>query len=262
MPNIAKPVALIGIAEKGYVTLEMSVTGQGGHSSMPAAVTDAESLSRALLKVVVAMRNAGTLTTPVRSQLNWLAPELPFVQRVVLSNLWLFEPLVRRQLAAKPSSDALVRTTIAPTMLSGSEKENVLPQRSSIVINFRVLPGTTTTQVLDSVRKVVGDSRVQVTNKGSVTSEPSAVSSIEGSAFGDLHRAVRETFPDAVVAPSLVLGATDSRHYRELSANIYRFIPVRLQAADIARIHGKNERIAIKHFHEAIAFYTRCLRKQ
>ncbi len=261
LPNVSQPVALIGIAEKGYLTLELSVDGEGGHASMPAALTNAEILARALQKVA-SMRNAGMLTQAVREQLHWLAPELPLAQRVVLSNLWLFEPLVKYQMSQRPPGDAMLRTTIAPTMLQGSDKENILPHRVSAVINFRPLQGTTVDQVISSVHNFVADDRVKTAVKGDITSEPSPVSATEGEAFDSLHRSIRETFPDAIVAPSLVLGSTDSRYYREIAENIYRFIPVRLEAQDVARLHGRDERIAIKHYEEAIGFYVRYLRKQ
>lgn len=261
LPNVSGAVALVGIAEKGYLTVELSVDAEGGHSSMPSPETNIEILAQALTRLG-GLRVEGMLTAPVRAQLQWLAPELPFVRRLALSNLWLFESLVKKQMSEKPSSDAMLRTTIAPTMLRGSDKENVLPHRASAWVNFRLLQGTSVEQVMSSLRKRIPDKRVSIEIKGMVTSEPSAVSPTEGAAFDDLHRSIREAFPDAIVVPSLVLGATDSRHYRDLTDRIYRFIPVRLQAPDIARIHGKDERIAIGHYREAIAFYTHYLRKQ
>lgn len=261
VPGVQGAVALIGIAEKGYLTVELSVEGGGGHSSMPAPVTNVEILAQALTRLA-GLRNDGMLTPTVRAQLQWLAPELPWLKRVALSNLWLFESMVKSQMEARPSSDALLRTTIAPTMLKGSDKENVLPHIASALVNFRLLQGTSVEQVVTSLRKRIADDRVKVEIKGPVTSEPSTVSAIVGPVFDDIHRSIRESFPDALVAPSLVLGATDSRHYRDLTPNIYRFIPVRLEVADIARIHGKDERIAVKHYQESITFYTNLLRKQ
>ncbi|MFN0318078.1 MAG: M20 family peptidase [Burkholderiales bacterium] len=261
VPNVSQPVALIGIAEKGYLTLELSVEAEGGHASMPAVLTNAEILARALQKVM-SMRNAGMLTDAVRRQLHWLAPELPLARRLVLSNLWLFEPLVKHQMSQRPPGDAMLRTTIAPTMLKGSDKENILPHRVSAVVNFRPLQGTTVEQVIASAVNFVDDERVKIAVVGNVTSEPSAVSTTEGEAFGTLHRSIREAFPDALVAPSLVLGSTDSRYYRNIAQNIYRFIPVRVEAADVARFHGRDERIALKHYAEAIGFYARYLHNQ
>jgi carboxypeptidase PM20D1 len=261
LPNVKRPVALIGVAEKGYLTLELSVEGEGGHASMPAPVTNTEILAGAITKVA-GMRNDGMLTSSVRNQLTWLAPELPMMRRIVLSNLWLFEPLVKHQMSRKASSDAMLRTTIAPTMLQGSDKENVLPHRVSASINFRLLQGTSIAQVVSSVQKMVGDERVKVTIKGPVSIEPSPPASVNGEAFETLHRSIREAFPDAIVVPSLVLGATDSRYYQDIARSVYRFIPVRLEEKDIARIHGRDERIAIAHYAESINFYFRYLIRQ
>src|SRR5262249_44938538 len=154
------------------------------------------------------------------------------------ANLWLFRPLVLRILAAQPQTDALLRTTTAPTMLEGGPKENVLPQRARAVVNFRILPGDRIADVLAHVKHTVDDARVAVNPIGH-GDEPSPVSPDDGSEFALLERTIGETLAGVSVTPYLAMGATDARHYASLARNVYRFAPFRARgAADRDRIHG------------------------
>jgi len=180
---------------------------------------------------------------------------------VVFANLWLFAPLVTAQMTSAPSTNALVRTTIAPTMLEGSIKENVLPMRARAVVNLRLLPGMSSESAIRQVAAMVDDARVRIVATGTSRSEPAPVSSIEGEAFRRLHRAVKATFPEAVVSPSLVLGATDSRHFGTIADNVFRFLPARIGRDDLKRYHGVNERIGMDNYGEFIRFYMRYLRE-
>ena len=255
-----RPVALIGIAEKGYLSLEFVVEAEGGHSSMPPAHTAVGVLSAAIARLE-AHPFAATLTPPVRSQLAFLGAEQGWLKRVVFANLWLFAPLVKAQMTSAPSTNALVRTTIAPTMIEGSIKENVLPMRARAVVNLRLLPGMSSESAIRQVAAMVDDARVRIVATGTSRSEPSPVSSIEGEAFRRLHRAVKATFPEAVVSPSLVLGATDSRHFGTIADNVFRFLPARIRRDDLKRYHGVNERIGMDNYAEFIRFYMRYLRE-
>jgi carboxypeptidase PM20D1 len=108
-------VALVRIAEKAHLTVELVVEGAGGHSSMPPRQTAVGILARAVARLEANPMPA-RLEGPVREMLSHLAPELPVGRRLVLANLWATGPLVRRQLAASPGTDALIRTTTAPTI--------------------------------------------------------------------------------------------------------------------------------------------------
>ena len=255
-----KPVALIGIAEKGYLSLEFVVEAEGGHSSMPPPHTAVGLLSAAIARLEASPFPA-TISDPVRSQLAFLGPEQGWLRRVMFSNLWLFAPLVKSQMEKAPSTNAMLRTTIAPTMLEGSIKENVLPMRARGVVNFRLLPGMSSDEAIRRVGAIVDDPRVKIVATGTSRSEPSPVSSIESDAFRTLHRAVKATFPDAIVAPSLVLGATDTRHFIAISDNVFRFLPARLGREDLKRYHGVNERVSIDNYGEFVRFYMRYLRE-
>lgn len=260
LKGIDKPVALVGLAEKGYVSVEMVVESQGGHSSMPPRPTPAGILAAAIQKLETHPMPA-RIAGPARSLFETLAPEMPFANRVILSNLWLLSPLATKVLSGSPATDALLRTTTAPTMLEGSVKENVLPKRVRAVVNFRILPGDTVQSVLDHVKDVVADPRVLVKpidNSGS--QDPSPVSDVLGPGYKSIEKTVRQIFPEAIVAPSLVLGATDSRHYQGIADAVYRFSPQRMKDEDRARFHGTNERVSVKNFGECVRFYAQLVK--
>ena len=260
VPGFDKPVALIGIAEKGYLSLELLVEAEGGHSSMPPAHTAVGILSAAIARLED-NQFAATIPDPVRSQFAFLGPEQGWFRRVIFANLWLFAPLVKSQMEKAPSTGAMLRTTIAPTMLEGSIKENILPMRARGVVNLRLLPGMSSDQAIRRVIDIVGDPRVKIAATGTSRSEPSPVSSPDSDAFRKLHRAVKAIFPEAIVAPSLVLGATDTRHFIALSDNLFRFLPARLSRDDLKRYHGVNERISVDNYGEFVRFYMRYLRE-
>jgi carboxypeptidase PM20D1 len=166
-------------------------------------------------------------------------------------------------LASDPASNASIRTTTAPTMLQAGTADNVLASQAKAIINFRIVPGQTVQDVIEHVIDVVDDPEVEVSCFESCW-DPSPISPISpnspnspngGDPWQALARTIRASFPGVVVAPHLVVGATDARHYQHLSPAIYRFLPIELQPSDRPRVHGTNERIAVDAFARAITFY-------
>jgi carboxypeptidase PM20D1 len=258
MPGVRAPLAVVGIAEKGFVSVELVTSAEGGHSAMPPRTTAAGIVARAVTRLEDNPFQA-RIGGAVAEQLDAVGREMSFGSRVVFANRWLFDPLIRRQLGRAPSTDATLRTTTAVTMLEGSPKDNVLPSRARAVVNLRILPGDSVSGVVERVRRVVDDSRVEVRPVGPLT-EPSPLSPTNDAAWAVLERSIRQVYPDAVIVPYLVVGATDSRHFRDLTPNVYRFSPGRLRADDLLRPHGINERIAVDSYLEGVRFLTRLLR--
>lgn len=258
MPGVDRPTALIGIAEKGFVSVELTARAEGGHSSMPPRNGSIGRLSAAIHRLESSPMPA-RLDGAALQLFDRVGPEMPFAQRAVFANLWLTRPLVIRTLSAAPSSDAMVRTTTAPTIFQAGTKENVLPSRARAVVNFRILPGDSVRGVVAHVRRVVDDTGVHVRAMEGFSSEPSSVSRTDGEAYRVLERSIRQAAPDAVVAPYLVLGGTDARHYHALSDAVFRFLPVRMTPDDLDRIHGTDERISVRDYESAIQFYRQLL---
>ncbi|KQT10756.1 M20 family peptidase [Ramlibacter sp. Leaf400] len=259
IPGITRPVALIGLAEKGYASVALKSSGTPGHSSMPpvGGTSAIGQLAAALHRLDTEQRPAA-LKGVGREMFETLAPEFAGFQRVALSNLWLFEPVVRRQLEKAHSTNALLRTTTALTIVNAGNKDNVLPGQAEAVVNFRLLPGDTTAGMVEHVRSKAGPD-VQVTLLPGA-GNPSRISRTDTPAFQALARTLRSQFPGIVVSPSLVLTGTDSHHYEPVADHIYRFAPVRVKSDDLSRLHGINERISTANLAELVRFYHQLLR--
>jgi len=259
VPGVSRPVALIGVAEKGYASVELTVQTEGGHSSMPPAQSAIGILSRAVERLE-RDRMPARLEGPTRKLLEYVGPEMSFPSRLIMANLWLFAPLIENRFAKAQATNAVIRTTTAVTMFQSGVKENVLPTRARAVVNYRILPGDSVEEVLAHVQRAVSDPRVSISLSEAGHSEPTRSSSSESPAFRHLHRAIRQVLPNTVVAPALVIPATDSRYFVPLAQDVYRFLPIRVVPEDLKRIHGTNERISVENYTECIRFYLQYIR--
>jgi carboxypeptidase PM20D1 len=230
---------------------------------MPGPHTAIGLLSRAIVRVEDHPLPA-RIDGVTRETFDAIGPELPFGPRVLFANTWLFGPLLKQLFAGSATTNALIRTTTAVTLVGGGTKDNVLPSSAWALVNFRLLPGDSSRAVLAHVRGAVGDPRVNVAfadpGRYAEVTEASKVSPIDSTAYRLLRRTVRQSFPGVVVAPYVVTAATDARHYQGLTDNIYRFLPVRVDSPDLERIHGTDERIARKDYAEAVQFYARLIK--
>jgi carboxypeptidase PM20D1 len=257
LPGLERPLALVGVAEKGSASVEIAVEVEGGHSSVPPRQTAIGILSRALVRLEDNPMPGG-IQGPFRDMLETVGREMPFSRRFVLANLWLFGPLVESQLSRTPASDSMMRTSTAVTIVEGGVKANVLPSKARAVVNFRIAPGDSVESVLEHVRRTVADPRVQVV-EARETREPSPVSPTTSEAYETVARAIREIFPDAVVSPYLLPGGTDSRHFTPMTPNVFRFSAIRVGSDDLRRAHGTDERLPIEVLSSMVAFYERLL---
>jgi carboxypeptidase PM20D1 len=253
--GVQRAAALIGVAEKGYLTLELTVESEGGHSSIPPPSTAVGILSRAVAKLEENPFPA-RLDGAADEMFQNVAPSMPFLNRLAFANLWLARPFVTAKITENPYSNAMVRTTTAATMLKGSDKENVLPIIATAVINFRILPGDTAEGVIREVERIIDDPRVKVSTLGKV-SEPSQVSDTDTHFYRALKKSILQASPEnpPIVAPYLLMAATDSRHYKELAANTYRFIGFTLPPEDMKGFHGTDERVATDEYLRAVRTY-------
>jgi carboxypeptidase PM20D1 len=258
LPGLSKPAALIGLAEKGYGTFFLSLDTAPGHSSMPPAQSAIGMMSAALARLE-ATPMPGGIQGVAGEMFGTLAPEMSGINRVMLSNLWLTRPLVESQLQTSPSSNAMLRTTTALTIVRAGNKDNVLPGRIEAAVNFRILPGDTIDSVEAHLKRALGNDAIQV-KRYPGNSEPSPVSPTDSTGYRSIEQAVRQVFPDALVAPGLMTAATDSRHFSIVSDAVYRFSPFRVKSEDLPRFHGTNERVSISNYAEMIQFYHQLLR--
>jgi carboxypeptidase PM20D1 len=246
-------VGLIGVTERGYATLELLAEGEGGHASMPPERSAVFSLSRALARLQERPMDAH-IDGVVGELLDRLRLEQPPLQRLITSNPWLFAGLIAAEMESKPGSNAMLRTTFAPTIVRAGEVENSLPTQARAWVNARVHPSDSVASVLAYVQDLVSDLGVSVSLREGAC-DPPPVSPASGRAWELLCRAMKVLEPGCVQAPSLVVGATDARHYAGLSDHVYRFVPMRLAPEDLPRIHGINERIRVENLAELVRFY-------
>ncbi|MBC7705237.1 MAG: M20 family peptidase [Rhodoferax sp.] len=263
IPGLSKPAALIGVAEKGYLSVVVKVPGTPGHSSMPPPKnTSAIAVMGHTLQQIDNDQMPAHIRGIAAEMFASLAPEMDGFARVALSNLWLFGPIVQKQLEAGASTNALLRTTTALTMVNAGNADNVMPGEVSATINYRMLPGDSAASILQrlkaQVAKTLGNARFELVALPN-GSEASTVSPTESAPYQLINRTVREVFPGTLVAPGLMIGATDSRHFSDISDHIFRFSPVRAKVEDLARFHGSNERISADNLAELIRFYHRFL---
>ena len=260
LPGLAPPAALIGVSEKGSMSVQLRVTTAPGHSSMPPPQGGSAigMMSAALQRLDDKQLPAG-IRGVAHEMFATLAPEMSGFGRYALSNLWLFGPVVQAQLEKGASTNAMLRTTTALTVVHSGNQFNVLPGVAEATVNYRLLPGDTGAHVLEHVRSTVANERVEL--KGAADAyDPPPVSPTSSASYQLINRTIRSLFPGTVVAPSLMIGGTDSRHFSAISDNIYRFSPVRARAEDLPRFHGTNERIATGNLAELVRFYHQLLR--
>ncbi len=259
VPGISAPVALIGIAEKGYLTIELSASSEGGHASMPPRQTTVGIVAEAIDKLEKNPFPA-SMSGPTGEMFDYLGPDMAMPYKMIFANMWLLRPVVEGQLASSPATDATMRTTTAPTMFQGSQRENVLPTSASAIVNLRLMPGDSVESVIQRVKTVINDPRVTVKIYGDGSNEASPVSGTDTWAFNTFNRTIRDIFPEALVSPALVNSASDAKHYIGLSPNILRFLPQRFDSQGLLMLHGLNEKISLSNYGEMISFYIQLIK--
>ncbi len=256
-PGVEVPIATINTAEKGSLTVRIVASAEGGHSSMPPRETAVGRLARALVALEDHPLPGGLEGLPADT-FDAVAPHMPWLPRALFANRWLFGPLVERQLADLPFANAMLRTTTAPTMLAASPKVNVLPPEAVATVNFRIHPRDSVEGVVDHVKQRVAGEHVRLEV---VDGNPaSAVADSGSQGFERLATAVRAEYGDLVVAPGLLVAATDSRHYGRIAENAFRFNPMVVTQAELSGFHGTDERIGIDGLLAGVRTYIRLLR--
>lgn len=258
MPGVAGDLAMVGIAEKGYVSVKLSVQAAGGHSSQPPPQSAIGILSQALTRLE-AQQMPARLAPTATAMFDAIAPLLPWPARMAVRNRWLLAPVLVGQLEKTPSGNAMVRTTTAETTFNAGVKDNVLPTVAKATVNFRILPGDTVADVLAHVRRVVADPRVKI-EPGSEQNEASPTSPIDGEGLKLVRQTIQQVSPGVPVVPYLVTAATDASHYVPVSTEQLRFVPYHLTPTTIERFHGIDEGIPVSDYLNCVQFAAQFMR--
>lgn len=254
--GIDRPIAVVGVAEKGYMDTRLSCSREAGHSSTPLLPTALGKIAQAVTAIETKEQEA-RVTKPVEAMLKNIGEEAPFPFALLFLNLWLTKPLIKLIFSKSPTLNALIRSTSVPTMIQGSDKSNVIAQSATAVVNTRLLSGDDQQSVLKHLKTVIADEEVSLTVRR--YEEPSEQSPTSGEAFDLLKATISAVFPEAIVTSYLMLGATDARKYQGLSEHIYRFTPAQMDKSEVQRMHAPDERIHTSNVQKAVAFFLALL---
>lgn len=254
MPGITKPLALLGTSEKGYLSLNLSVEQAGGHSSMPAEETSIDILAKALVNLR-SKPFPSDLTGSTLEGTAYIGPEMPFIQKMAFANLWLFKDLVISNYEKSPQSAAMVRTTMVPTIIDAGIKDNVIPTVATATVNLRLLRGDLSDDVIEQVKNKMNDDRVKI-QRLTFNAEASAVTPAASTGYSKIDQSVKKSYPQTITTPFLMIGATDSRFFGDVSKNIIKFSPM----IDPIGFHGIDERVSVESYKTALWFYENLIK--
>lgn len=250
--GIEKPIAVIGVSEKGSVHVELTVRDKGGHSSTPEKTTALSRVARAAIAVEEHPMPVRLLPV-VSDMLKTLSPYMGVLKPLLNSpnQTW---PMLHKALEQKAMTNAMIRTTFAVTMAQGSAQANVLPETASVVINCRVLPGDTMDSTLQHIRENIGEGVEARILSGK---NPSPISPTNTPLFSLLRSLAQDLQSDALATPYLVMGGTDSAKFYPICEAVYRFSPFYFDENTMAGVHSVNERIPVEGFSKAVQFYKK-----
>jgi carboxypeptidase PM20D1 len=248
IPGIEQPVAMIATAEKGFLTVELAVSTNGGHSSMPSRENAIGTLATAIHDLENNQFDYKMIKV-TEEFIDHLGPEMPFGMKLVFANKWLFGSMILKGMSN--------HTTIAPTIINSGVKDNVLPTKAVAKINHRILPGETSEDVIAHVKKAINNERVVIT-PGSAN-EPSKISDSDTEAFRILAKTIVEVMPGTIVTPGLTPGGTDTKHYADIVDYVYRFSPIRFEPGADGP-HSVNEHLPLLDYQNSINFYYRLIK--
>ncbi len=262
--GVTRPVGVVGVTEKGTMSLHLCVEGRGGHASTPARMGPTARLARAITRLDRSPMPS-SLPAPSVELFRRLAPHASLAMRPVLANAGRLAPALTKVLTwLGPESAAMVRTTMAVTTLQGSPALNVIAQTATAGVNIRIALGDTAESVLAHVRKVIDDDLVEI--EVVEAGEPSPLSPYstadeKDEAFALLEDTILEVFPDAIPAPYVMMACTDSRNFTEISDRVYRFAPFRMTKAQREAIHSYDEHIGVDTFLDGVRWYQRLIER-
>lgn len=252
LKGIDKPITAIGIAEKGYLDLKLTRIKNGGHSSTPNFPTALGEISSAIEKLEKHQMKP-RITQPIKELIYNLGLSAPFGMGLLFLNQGLTKPIIKKAFTLGSTTSALIRTTITPTMINGSNAANIIAKEASAILNCRILPGDSDETVIKFVKKIINNDNIKITILN--YKKPSPISTINTEAWNTLKKTIKRTFPNSITTSFLMMGGTDAKHYHNVCDNIYRFEPCQMNQSEIAKMHNDNERMSFDNIHNATKFY-------
>lgn len=264
-PGVKQNTALIGISQKGYISLELSVHSIGGHSSMPPEESNIGILAKAITKLEAA-QFPYRLHPAVREQYRYLGPELdkqyqPLFAAVAFGKdgeMTDQEKQFIELMSKNEITRAMMHTTIAVTMFNAGIKDNVLPPSATVVVNFRPMPGDTPQVIIEHVKKAIQDDRITIRDI-SASTPATNIADVNGKGYKMLEKTIHQIWGNnLIVAPFFVVGGSDSKHFqaRPFAPDTYTITALQLEnTEEFKGFHGVNERIREDEFAKSIGFF-------
>ena len=258
LPWIKARAAMVGVGEKGIMTVKLATQTEPGHASAPGKLTAVSRIARAVAQLTPSTFPAH-LPQATIAMLASFIPATSGAAQIALQGL-VKSPVLAAQIFARLGGEpaALARTTVAPTMIEGGTASNVLPSSASAIVNVRIALGETTGSALQRIRWRIADSKVAVTMLEG--SDPSPESPVDNAQFAAIRAAVEASYPAVITAPFIDMAATDSRHFHSYTEAVYRFTPLAMDAQQRATIHGVNESVEIDSLVRGQVFYEHLIR--
>jgi len=260
VPGMDKPYAVVGVTEKGYMDVKITARGKGGHSSTPPRNTPAARLFAFANEIERKRPFKKVMIPEVREMLQQMAPAFSFPLRFLLGNLWLTKPLVMAVMPlVSPFGEALMATTCCFTQMKGSDAPNVIPKEPYLIANLRCSVHQNCEESLAVLKKY--GKKYDLDFEVLLQRDASPVSDIHSAAYGYVEKTIKAHFPDAGVAPYLIMGGTDCRHFHALTDTALRFAPVRMTNAQNASCHAVDENVTLSALAEGVRFFKRLLKE-
>ena len=259
VPGMTKPYAVIGVTEKGYMDVKITARGKGGHSSTPPRNTPAARLFAFANEIERKRPFQKKMLPEVKEMFRQMAPAFSGPLRFLLGNLWLTKPLVMAAMPmVSPFGEALMATTCCFTMMRGSDAANVIPKEPYLIANLRCSVHQNCEESLKVLKKY--GKKYDLDFEVLLSRDASPVSDIHSAAYGYIEKTIRAHFPDAGVAPYLIMGGTDCRHFHALTDTALRFAPVRMTNQQNASCHAVDENVTLSALVEGVQFFKRLLK--
>ena len=255
MMGIDKPVAVIGVAEKGNTSFKLTFKGEPGHSATPPKKTAIGEMGK-FISAVEKNPQKPRLTETVKAMLKAIAPHMKGIARFILAHPDLFAPVIIKILMGNRQTAAMLRTTYVFTMTEGGTAHNVLPHTAECTVNVRILQGDSTDAVLKRFEAI----GIPFSAETIMLDEPTKAADLNSQGMNHLKTCIASVFPDAVITPYLMTGGTDCRHYDQVTKNAYRFSPFRISEEELELVHGDGEYLSIQNLESMVEFYTLFLR--
>ena len=258
MPGLDGKYAMLGVLEKGYADVRFTAVSAGGHSSTPPKGTPLARLAAFVNRVETRPPFPVKITPPVKAMFAAMAPDMAFPFRLLFGDLWLFGPLLKRVIPkVSGQAGALLHTTCAFTMAQGSDAPNVIPAEASVTANLRFMVHQGREASLQALEKLANKYGLRMEVLYACDCSP--VVDVHSAGYAYIRQCVREVFPEAGIAPYVMLGGTDAKHYAKVCDCALRFAPTVLTPQQLASMHARNENLSVDALARAVAFYRRVL---